>query len=70
MEMNQLSFRRQQLIDRRNMLTILQEFRNRSNRNSTGKEEIHRLETLLLSKCTWQAWMYCVMWPRAMTQQG
>lgn len=70
MEMNQLSFRRQQLIDRRNMLTILQEFRNRSNRNSTGKEEIHCLEPLLLSKCSWQAWMYCVMCPLAMTQQG
>ncbi|XP_041735682.1 uncharacterized protein LOC121569106 isoform X2 [Coregonus clupeaformis] len=42
MEMNQLSFRRQQLNDRRNMLTILQEFRNRSNPNSTegSKQQI------------------------------
>ncbi|XP_071242099.1 uncharacterized protein [Salvelinus alpinus] len=46
-EMNQLSFRRQQLIDRRNMLTILQEFRNRSNRNSTdGSKEQTEIQFL------------------------
>ncbi|XP_041719115.1 uncharacterized protein LOC121550813 [Coregonus clupeaformis] len=44
MELNQLSLRRQQFNDRRNMLTILQEFRNRSNHNSTAEGSKEQIE--------------------------
>ncbi|XP_064842256.1 uncharacterized protein LOC135554117 isoform X1 [Oncorhynchus masou masou] len=50
MEMNQLSFRRQQLIDRRNMLTILQEFRNRTNHSSTADGSKEQTEIQYLDK--------------------